>query len=143
MAIVMDEQRRVLFARDAYQANPIASITKVMTALVALENAPLSTSITVTQEAARVGESSAHLKAGDAMPLSEALKALLIPSGNDAAISIAESVGALILQNQSATSTTEGSSHAQNNSGNKNANSRTDTPLQRSTVALTLSLIHI
>lgn len=137
MAIVMDEQGRVLFARDAYQANPIASITKVMTALVALENAPLTTPITVTQEAARVGESSAHLKAGDTMPLSEALKALLIPSGNDAAISIAESVGTLILQKQKATSTTEGSSHAHNKSGNKNTKKQLDPTLQNSTSALT------
>lgn len=137
MAIVMDEQGRVLFARDTYQANPIASITKVMTALVALENAPLTTPITVTQEAARVGESSAHLKAGDTMPLSVALKALLIPSGNDAAISIAESVGALILQKQKATSTSEDSPHAQNQSGNKNESSQADRTSQNSTSALT------
>lgn len=137
MAVVMDESGTVLFGRNAYQANPIASITKVMTALVAVENAPLSTPITVSKEAERVGESSAHLRAGDTMPLSAALKALLIPSGNDAAVSIAESVGALILQKQKATSTSEDSPHAQNQSGNKNESSQADRTSQNSTSALT------
>lgn len=120
MAVVMDESGTVLFARDAYKANPIASLTKVMTALVAVENAPLTTTITVTKEAERVGESSAHLKTGDTMPLSAALKALLIPSGNDAAVSIAESVGALILEKQGSASHEDGSAGAQDAASNAN-----------------------
>lgn len=120
MAVVMDESGTVLFARDAYKANPIASLTKVMTALVAVENAPLTTTITVTKEAERVGESSAHLKTGDTMPLSGVLKALLIPSGNDAAVSIAESVGALILEKQGSASHEDGSAGAQDAASNAN-----------------------
>ena len=99
-AFVMDEAGTVYFERDADAEVPIASITKVMTAVVALDSAPLDTTITVSEAAAAIGESSAELQAGDSMPLSQALVALMVPSGNDAAQAIAESVGALLLQNQ-------------------------------------------
>ena len=69
-----------------------------MTALVALEYGdPQSTTITVSQTAATIGESSAMLQTGDSMNLETALKALMIPSGNDAAQAIAESMGDLSL----------------------------------------------
>ena len=69
----------------------IASITKVMTAIVALDAVAsgavsLDSTVTVSAAAAAVGESSAGLQEGDAMPLEVALKALLVPSGNDAAV---------------------------------------------------------
>lgn len=95
-AYVMDEDGTVYFERDAQTQTQIASITKIMTAIVALENADLDTPITVSEEAAQVGESSAELKAGDTLTLENALYALLIPSGNDAAIAIGDAVGALI-----------------------------------------------
>lgn len=95
-AIVMDANGTIYFERDADTQTKIASITKVMTAIVALENADLSDTITVDHAAATVGESTAHLEEGDTMTLETALKALLIPSGNDAAMAIASSVGALI-----------------------------------------------
>ncbi len=95
-AYVMDEDGTVYFERDAQTQTQIASITKIMTAIVALENAELDTPITVSEEAAQVGESSAELKAGDTLTLENALYALLIPSGNDAAIAIGDAVGALI-----------------------------------------------
>ena len=142
MAVVMDESGTVLFARDAYKANPIASITKVMTALVAVENAPLTTTITVTKEAARVGESSAHLKAGDTMPLSAALKALLIPSGNDAAVSIAESVGALILEKQGSASSEEGSAGTQDGTSSANAPAQANATTSANTAAHATSNAH-
>lgn len=95
-AIVMDDQGTVYFERDADEQVKIASITKIMTAIVALENADLSDTITVDHAAATIGESSAGLKEGDTMTLESALKALLIPSGNDAAMAIATCVGATI-----------------------------------------------
>ncbi|WP_165171746.1 D-alanyl-D-alanine carboxypeptidase family protein [Adlercreutzia sp. ZJ242] len=96
-AIVVDADGKVYFERNASDPAQIASITKVMTAVVALDAAPLDTPVTVSALAAEVGESSAHLQEGDVMPLGEALKALMIPSGNDAAIAIAESVGKAVL----------------------------------------------
>lgn len=96
-AILVDEQGNAVFERSATEPANIASITKVMTAVVALELAPLDTTITVTADAAAVGESTAGLKAGDVLTLDNALKALMIPSGNDAAVAIAESLGKSVL----------------------------------------------
>ncbi len=94
-AVLTDENGAVLFARDADTQSHIASITKVMTAIVALDSGlPLDTKVTVSPEAAAVGESSANLQAGDTLTLQAALTGLMVPSGNDAAIAIAEAVGA-------------------------------------------------
>ena len=95
-AIVVGADGTVYYERDATEQVKIASITKVMTAIVALENASLDDTIYVDYAAATVGESSAYLQYGDTMTLKVALKALLMPSGNDAAMAIASSVGALI-----------------------------------------------
>lgn len=95
-AIVMDADGTVYFERDAQSAAQIASITKVMTAVVALEHASLSDTVTVSEAAASVGESTAALAEGDVMDMETALKALLVPSGNDAAVAIAETVGAAL-----------------------------------------------
>lgn len=81
------------FARNADEPTQIASITKVMTAVVALENAPMDKKVTVGRAAATVGESSANLKEGDVLTMENALKGLMVPSGNDAAIAIAECLG--------------------------------------------------
>lgn len=95
-AIVVGQDGTTYFERDADAEVKIASLTKVMTALVALENAQPDDAISVDKRAATVGQSTADLKEGDRLPLSEALKALMMPSGNDAAMAIATSVGALI-----------------------------------------------
>ena len=71
-----------------------------MTALVALDYGgdPTQTEITVSQEAASIGESTAGLRAGDVLTLEAAIKALMIPSGNDAGQALAESLGPKILE---------------------------------------------
>ena len=97
-AFVMSSDGTVYFSRNSEDAAQIASITKVMTAIVAIENAPLNLEVPVSEAAASVGESSAGLQEGDIMDLESALKALLVPSGNDAAIAISEAVGALMLE---------------------------------------------
>ena len=106
-AIVVSSDGTVYFERNADDRACIASITKVMTAIVALDAVNdgvvnLNTQITVTAEAAAVGESSAGLQQGDTMTLETALKALLVPSGNDAAVAIAQTVGQQFL-NQGST----------------------------------------
>ena len=87
----------VYFERNSHSPAQIASITKIMTAIVALENAAPDTIVGVSETAALIGESTAGLQEGDSMPLEEALKALLVPSGNDAAQAIAETVGAQMM----------------------------------------------
>lgn len=98
-AYVVDDSGKVYYERGADTQTHIASITKVMTALIALEYGdPQNTTVTVSQTAATIGESSAMLQAGDSMNLESALKALMLPSGNDAAQAIAESLGDTVKQ---------------------------------------------
>ncbi|NLM10022.1 MAG: D-alanyl-D-alanine carboxypeptidase [Clostridiaceae bacterium] len=93
-AIVMDfESGRVLFEKNAYQKRPMASTTKVMTAIVALENGNLDDHVTVSRNAASIHGSLMHLRAGETLTLRELMYGLLLCSGNDAAIAIAEHIG--------------------------------------------------
>lgn len=110
-AIAVDADGTVYFERNADEAANIASITKIMTAAVTLDAVDaglvsLDTKITVSAAAAAVGESSAGLQEGDVMSLETVLKALLVPSGNDGAIALAETVGAALISSgqQSASS---------------------------------------
>ena len=95
-AILIDDEGTVYFERDADAQVKIASITKVMTALVALDHASLTDEVVVDHAAATVGESSANLREGDRLTMEAALRGLLIASGNDAAMAIATTVGAKI-----------------------------------------------
>lgn len=99
-AIVVSGDGTDYFERNAAEATNIASITKIMTAVVALDHAEPDMQIYVSQNAASVGESSAGLIEGDMMDLQNALIACMVPSGNDAAVAIAESVGKTILAEQ-------------------------------------------
>lgn len=105
-AYVIDDEGTVYFERDCDEQTNIASITKVMTAIVALENAELDMVVTVDAKAASVGESTSQLRLGDRLTLRDALIGLMVPSGNDAAIAIAQSVGAEILADSSSSSNT-------------------------------------
>ena len=90
--ILCDADGNVLWSRSSSSQTAMASITKVMTAVVALESADVSASFTVSHAAATVGESSAGLVEGSSMSLEDLLKALLVHSGNDAGVAIAEGV---------------------------------------------------
>jgi D-alanyl-D-alanine carboxypeptidase (penicillin-binding protein 5/6) len=71
---------------------PIASITKVMTVLVALQHADLDEVVTVSRGAAEVGESSIYLAKGERLTVRDLVEAALIQSANDAAVALAEHV---------------------------------------------------
>jgi len=75
------------------QPRPIASITKLMTAIVVLERARLSDVVRVSSRAARVGESTVYLRAGEELTVAALLRAMLVPSANDAAEALALHVG--------------------------------------------------
>ena len=83
----------VLLVHNARQRVPIASITKLMTVLLTLEHARLNDVVTVTRDAASVGESSANLWPGERLTVRELLEAALIQSANDAADALADYVG--------------------------------------------------
>lgn len=85
----------VIYAKNVHQRMYPASLTKVMTAIVALENGNLSSTLTATN-AVNITESGAvlcGLKSGDTMTLDQALRILLIYSANDVAMLIAENIG--------------------------------------------------
>lgn len=92
-AVVDRDSREILYAENLTQRLPIASLTKVMTVLVALENAPLDLTIKVPYTAAKIGEASMGLTSGEKLTLNELLYGAMLPSGNDAAESIAIGVG--------------------------------------------------
>ncbi len=93
-AITMDpETGRVLFGKNINQQLYIASTTKIMTAIIALENGRLSDVVAVSERAASVGGSSVWLEAGEKKTLEELLYGLMLRSGNDAAVAIAEHIG--------------------------------------------------
>src|SRR5215467_1875109 len=75
---------QVLWSRDLHTVRAPASVTKMLTALVALDLAPLDTKITV-QDSDLVGESSMGLQTGETVTLETLLDGMLLPSGNDAA----------------------------------------------------------
>lgn len=101
-AALMDEDGTLWFGRGAADQAQIASLTKIMTALVAVEHLDAAATIEVTPTAASIGESSAGLVEGDTMTFDDALKAVLTASGNDAAAAVAQAAGARLLEKQGA-----------------------------------------
>ena len=83
----------VLAARDARERLPMASITKLMTALVAVERADLDAVATISARTASIGESTIDLRPGERVTLRDLVRAALIQSANDAANAIAAYVG--------------------------------------------------
>lgn len=99
-AIVLDrDSKAVLYGKDENKRVPMASTTKIMTAIVLLENLGLNNNLTldtqveVCKEAGAIGGSRLGLKTGDKVTVNNLLYGLMLCSGNDAAIQIAVSIG--------------------------------------------------
>jgi serine-type D-Ala-D-Ala carboxypeptidase (penicillin-binding protein 5/6) len=90
---LVGEDGAVLARHDAARPHAIASITKLMTAIVVLEHAKLGDVVRVDSRAARIGESTVYLRAGEELTVAELLGATLVPSANDAADALALYVG--------------------------------------------------
>ncbi|MDF2589696.1 MAG: Serine-type D-Ala-D-Ala carboxypeptidase [Anaerocolumna sp.] len=93
--IVNTVDNNVIFANNIYERMYPASLTKLITALVVLENANLNDTVTVSYNASHITEVGAKLcgfKEGDKVKLEALLNALLVYSGNDAGLAIAEHV---------------------------------------------------
>ena len=82
----------ILFRQNESAELPMASTTKIMTALVAIESLPLDASITVTSDAVGVEGSSIYLTEGETLTLEDLLYAMMLESANDAAVAIAVAV---------------------------------------------------
>ena len=93
-AILVDvDSGRVLYEQNADAKMLIASTTKIMTALVAIREGDLADTVKVSQEAAYTEGSSMYLREGEELTLETLLYGLLLCSGNDAAVAIAQHVG--------------------------------------------------
>lgn len=82
---------RLLYEKDIKERYPIASLTKIMTAIIALENEKLDKVYTVSKHASEIGENTMGLSVGEKVTLEELLYGLILQSGNDAAETIASS----------------------------------------------------
>ena len=81
--------RRILHSYRADERLPMASTTKVLTAIIIIEDCDLSETVVIPSEAAGVEGSSVYLKAGDTYTVEELLYGLMLRSGNDAAVTLA------------------------------------------------------
>ncbi len=92
-AVLVDMNRReVLYVKDHHTPRPMASTVKIVTAIVALEQAPLNTIIEVDAAAAAMEPNVMGLQAGERLTLEALLYGLMLDSGNDAAEAIARGV---------------------------------------------------
>jgi D-alanyl-D-alanine carboxypeptidase len=92
-AYVMDrETGEAIFARFPSVRRSVASTTKLMTGLLAAESGRLDELFVVSQNAATVGETTMQAIAGERLTLRELTHGLMLPSGNDAAVAIAEAL---------------------------------------------------
>lgn len=92
-SVVMDiDSGRVLYSNNMNEKRLIASITKIMTATIALENGNIDKEITVGEEVLKMYGSNIYVELGEKLTLKDLLYGLLLRSGNDAAVVIANNV---------------------------------------------------
>lgn len=91
--VVSSVDGHTLAARNETTPRAMASITKLMTALVAMERLSLDETVVVPPVAARIGESSLRLRAGQRVSVRDLLIGTLVPSANDAATTLAVAAG--------------------------------------------------
>lgn len=93
-AILIDAKTgQALFEKNAYKQLAPASTTKIMTAILAIESGRLDEKMTISKRAASTPGSSMHLEEGQVISLREVLTGLMLRSGNDGAVAIAEFIG--------------------------------------------------
>jgi D-alanyl-D-alanine carboxypeptidase len=91
--LIEQSSGRVLFEKDAHEKRRIASITKIMTAVLAIESGKLNEMVKVSKNATRAEGSSLYLKENEEIKLEDLVYGLMLRSGNDAAVAIAEYIG--------------------------------------------------
>lgn len=95
--ILYDETNDIMLdGVDVDTPRPMASTTKIMTGLLAIESGRLDEIVTVSQRAADIGEAEIGLEPGERIPMAMLVRALLMRSGNDAAIAVAEHLGGTV-----------------------------------------------
>jgi len=95
--LVMDAKSgRVLYEKNGNKQALIASTTKIMTALVVLNNIEIDTKVTVGEEVLKAYGSAIYIKSGEILTIEDLLYGLMLRSGNDAALTLAYAVGGSI-----------------------------------------------
>jgi D-alanyl-D-alanine carboxypeptidase (penicillin-binding protein 5/6) len=93
-AVLMEQKSgRVLYEKDAHTKRRIASITKIMTGILAIESGKMNQYVKVSEQATRAEGSSVYLKPGEKIKLNDLVYGLMLRSGNDTAVAIAEYIG--------------------------------------------------
>ena len=95
--VIEQSTGRVLFAENEHVALPTASMAKMMTLLIAMEEIrdgrlQYDTRVTISPRASRMGGSQVYLRAGDVWPVKNLLIATMVQSGNDSATALAEKI---------------------------------------------------
>lgn len=120
--VLCADTNQVLYGENQHKKMGIASTTKIMTAIIALEQGNTTDIVTVSENAAGQEGSSVYLKPQDKVSLSDLLYALMLNSGNDAAMAIAEHIGKtpenfIVLMNEKAAELGCRNTHFENPSG--------------------------
>lgn len=90
MCVIERDSGRVLYSKNEHERLPMASLTKIITAIVAIENnADLDRVIEIPKEATGIEGSTIYLKAGEHLSIRDLLFGLMLRSGNDAAVALA------------------------------------------------------
>lgn len=93
-SLLMDGSvNRVLYEEDGYKRLAMASTTKIMTCIIALENASLDEVVTVSSYAAKMPDVQLNVRTGEQYYIKDLLMSLMLASHNDVAVAIAEHVG--------------------------------------------------
>lgn len=94
IAVAYDRKSgNVIWGKDEHKKSAMASTTKIMTSILVIENCDLNQTITVSSKAAGIGGSRLGLKTNDKITMRDLLYGLMLKSGNDTAVAIAETVG--------------------------------------------------
>lgn len=91
--VINKETGRILYDKNSKEKRKMASLTKIMTALLLIENCKMDEVIEIDSRACNIGGSEAGLKPNDKITAKNLLYAMMLPSGNDAAMEIAYHIG--------------------------------------------------
>lgn len=86
------ESKRILFEKDGFNQTPMASTTKILTAIIAIEQCSLDEQVTISNTAAKINGSTLGITSNSTMSMRDLLYGLMLRSGNDCAIAIAEHI---------------------------------------------------
>ncbi len=94
IGLIFDRNSKsIIYEKNAQKQVPMASTTKIMTAIIVLENAKLNDVVTIDKKAAGTGGSRLGLKTNNKITVHDLLYGLMLRSGNDAAVALANHIG--------------------------------------------------